>query len=174
MREEKKYLVAELVEHLNKSDYMFLVAFDRLNVADVAVLRKKLREMGAEYHVVKNSILRLAVLEKSLPEFAADALRSATAIVVGGSDPSGVAKAICEFAGEREWADKLRMKSGILDGRQFDGDGLVALSKLPPIGALRAQFLALLQAAPKNFLFVCSAAAQSFLRLLVAYGKGNS
>jgi large subunit ribosomal protein L10 len=172
MRAEKKFLVAEAGEHLSKSSYVFLAGFDRLTVADVAVLRKRLGEKRAEYHVVKNSILQLAARERTLPEFAAAALRGATAIIVGGDDPSGVAKVLHQFAGEKEREDRLRLKCGVLDGRSLSAGDLLELSKLPTLGELRAQFLSLLQAPARNFLFVCNAVPQSFLRVLLAHAEG--
>jgi large subunit ribosomal protein L10 len=171
MREEKKYLVAEAAEYIGKSNYVFLAGFDRLSVADVAVLRKRLREKGAEYHVVKNSLLRLAMLEKNLPEFAAEALSGATAIVVGGDDPSAVAKVLHEFANDKEHEDKLSMKSGALDGRLLSAEDMVELSKLPTLSELRARLLSVLEAAARNFLFVCNAVPQGFLRVLAAHAE---
>ena len=171
MREEKKHLVAEVVGHLEKSDYVFLAGFNRLTVADVAVLRKRLRGKGAEYHVVKNSMLRLAAREKSLPEFAAEALSGATAIIVGGDDPSAVAKVLHEFSKDKEHEDKLSMRSGALDGRLLSVADMVALSKLPTLSELRAQLLSLMEAAPRNFLFVCNAVPQGFLRVLAAHAE---
>jgi large subunit ribosomal protein L10 len=171
MREEKKYLVAETVEHLGKSSYVFLARFNRLTVADVAILRKLLRKKGAEYHVVKNSLLRLAALEKKLPEFSAETLSGATAIVVGGEDPSGVAKVLHEFTKDKEREDRLSMKSGSLEGRLLSADDVVALSKLPTLSELRARLLSLMEAAARNFLFVCNAVPQGFLRVLAAHAE---
>ncbi|MDR0340469.1 MAG: 50S ribosomal protein L10, partial [Puniceicoccales bacterium] len=74
MRDEKKFLVREASKWMAGSNYVLLAAFDRLTVADVAVLRKRLKEKGAAYHVVKNSVLRLAARERDLPDFATEVL----------------------------------------------------------------------------------------------------
>ena len=60
MRVEKKYLIEEVAGHLRKSDYVILTNFDRMTVADVAELRSRLTAHKAEFHVVKNSSLRVA------------------------------------------------------------------------------------------------------------------
>ncbi|MDR2664613.1 MAG: 50S ribosomal protein L10 [Puniceicoccales bacterium] len=172
MREEKKILVRETFDRLAGSCYVFLVAFDRLTVADVAVLRKRLKEKSAEYHVTKNPIFRLAAIERGLPEFAADALRGATAIVTGGDDPSGIAKVLQEFAEDKEREDRLKLKCGVLDGRPLSAEDLVGLAKLPPLAELRARLLSLLQAPARNFLFVCNAVPQGLLRVLLAHAEG--
>ena len=60
MRAEKKYLIDEVETHLKKSDYVILANFTGVTVADAADLRAKLSVEKAEYHVVKNSSLRVA------------------------------------------------------------------------------------------------------------------
>jgi large subunit ribosomal protein L10 len=171
MREEKKSLVSEAVGHLAKSRYFYVAGFDRLTVADVADLRKLLRETRAEYHVVKNAILERALRESQQPELAPEVLRGATAIVVGGEEPSAVAKILDAFSREKGREDRLSLKCGVLEGRILGAADVVALSKLPSLGELRSQFLSLLQAPARNFLLLCNAGPQGFLRLLAAYAE---
>lgn len=49
MRAEKKYLIDEVSGHLKKSDYVILTNFTKINVADVAELRKRLSPEKAEF-----------------------------------------------------------------------------------------------------------------------------
>ncbi|MDR1457056.1 MAG: 50S ribosomal protein L10 [Puniceicoccales bacterium] len=171
MREEKKFLTKEVREHIEKSDYLYVAGFDRLTVENVTELRKALRDESAEYHVVKNSILQLAAREAELPEIEPGVLRGTTAIVSGGKNPSGVAKALNAFISDPEKDGKLFVKWGRLGMRVLCPADIMALSKLPSLDVLRAQMLSLLQAALQQFLAVCNAAAQSFVRLLNAYGE---
>jgi large subunit ribosomal protein L10 len=96
MRAEKQYLVAEVETHLKKSDYVILTNFTGVTVSDVAELRAELVKENAEFHVVKNSSLRVAAKAMGLPEFEA-ALAGPTAIVVGGENTAGVAKILKQF-----------------------------------------------------------------------------
>jgi large subunit ribosomal protein L10 len=171
MRKEKKSLVNEVGGHLAKSNYCYVAKFDRLTVGNVAALRKLLREWRAEYHVVKNSVLDHALKEGGFPEFAGDVLRGATAIIVGGQEPTTVAKILNDFAAEKENEGKLALKGGILDRKVLMADEVVILSKLPPLAGLHAQFLSVLQTPARNLLFVFQAAVQSFMRILVAKSK---
>ena len=91
MRPEKKYLVEEVGEHLKKSDYVYLANYERITVDETAQLRASLAEHNAEFHVVKNSIFGVAAGERELPDVS-EHLKGPTAIVVGGDNPSGVAK----------------------------------------------------------------------------------
>ena len=61
--EEKKALVASLVEKIKNSPAGVLVDYKGINVEDDTKLRRELREAGVEYAVVKNTMLRFAAKE---------------------------------------------------------------------------------------------------------------
>ena len=140
MRAEKKFIIAEVESHLKKSDYVILTNFTKITVADVAELRSRLAPEKAEFHVVKNSSFRVAAKALGLPEVDAS-LAGQTAVVVGGRNPAGVAKAIKKFVEEKQ---KLEVKVGILDKKVFSAAELSKLADLPSFETLRAQFLGLL------------------------------
>ena len=85
MRPEKKYLVREAGEHLEKSDYVFLADYSGITVDETSELRAGLAVCGAEFHVVKNSALKVAAAERNLLGFD-EFLTGPTAIVTGGDD----------------------------------------------------------------------------------------
>ena len=61
--EQKKQVVAELVEKLQSSVTGVVVDYKGISVADDTKLRKELREAGVDYAVVKNTLLRLATAQ---------------------------------------------------------------------------------------------------------------
>lgn len=164
MRPEKKYLVEEVNTHLEKSDYVYLTNYERITVDEIADLRAKLEPFGAEFHVVKNSIFSVAAAAKELPDLS-EHLKGQTAIVVGGADPSGVAKAVSEFFKKKE---KVDLKGGILNERELSRDEIIALSKLPGIESLRAQLLGLLSQPATGFVRVINAVPQGLVNVLQA------
>ena len=93
MRPEKVYLVKEAADYLTRSEYVFLTDYQGINVEETTELRNKLAERGAEFHVVKNSSLKLAAKENNLPDLS-EHLTGHTAIVIGGDDASSVAKVL--------------------------------------------------------------------------------
>ena len=101
MRAEKQYLISEVDTHLKKSDYVILANFTKVTVADVAELRKRLDAEKAEFHVVKNSSLRVAAKALGLPEFES-ALIGPTAVIVGGKNSAGVAKILKQFFKDKQ------------------------------------------------------------------------
>jgi large subunit ribosomal protein L10 len=164
MRPEKKYLVEEVNTHLEKSEYVYLTNYERITVDEIADLRAKLEPYGAEFHVVKNSIFSVAAAAKDLPDLS-EHLKGQTAIVVGGADPSGVAKAVSEFFKKKE---KVDLKGGILNERELSRDEIIALSKLPGIESLRAQLLGLLSQPATGFVRVINAVPQGLVNVLQA------
>ncbi|MEO7599598.1 MAG: 50S ribosomal protein L10 [Opitutus sp.] len=137
MRAEKNYLIAEVETHLKKSDYVILANFTKVTVADVAELRSRLAVENAEFHVVKNSSLRVAGKALGLPEFE-DALAGPTAVVVGGKNSAGVAKILKKFFDEKQ---KLEIKIGVMEKKLVSASDLAKIAALPSFEALRSQLL---------------------------------
>jgi large subunit ribosomal protein L10 len=140
MRAEKKYLISEVDTHLKKSDYVILANFTKVTVADVAELRKRLDAEKAEFHVVKNSSLRVAAKALGLPEFES-ALIGPTAVIVGGKNSAGVAKILKQFFKDKQ---KLEIKVGVMDKKIVSAADLSKIADLPSFEALRSQLLGLL------------------------------
>ncbi len=156
MRAEKNYLIAEVESHLKKSDYVILANFTKVTVADVADLRKNLAVENAEFHVVKNSSLRVAAKALGLPEFEA-ALAGPTAVVVGGKNSAGVAKILKKFFQDKQ---KLEVKIGVLDKKLVTAADLSKIADLPPFAALRSQLLGLLTQNAATFVRLLDAKVQ--------------
>ena len=157
MRAEKKYIVQEAESHLKKSDYVILANYSTVTVAETAELRKELRAENAEFHVVKNSALRVAAKQLGLPEFEDSAYVGPTAILVGGDNPAGVAKILKKFFEDKK---KLEIKVGIMDSKVVSAQELMVLASLPGFKELRAQFLSLLKASASAFVRVLDAKAK--------------
>ena len=164
MRPEKQYLVDEANTHLEKSDYVYLTNYERITVEEIAELRSQLSEHNAEFHVVKNSIFGVAAAAKNLPDLG-EHLNGQTAIIVGGDNPSGVAKLIGEFFKKK---DKVEMKAGILNERALTKEEIEALAKLPGLEVLRAQLLSLLLQPATGFVRVINAVPQGLVNVLQA------
>ncbi len=153
MRAEKQYLISEVDTHLKKSDYVILTNFSKVTVADTAELRKRLTAEKAEFHVVKNSSLRVAAKALGLPEFES-ALIGPTAVIVGVKNSAGVAKILKKFFEDKQ---KLEIKVGVIDKKLITAADLAKIADLPPFDALRSQFLGLLKSNAAAFVRVLDA-----------------
>ena len=169
MRTEKKYLVEEVATRLKESEYLFLANYYRITVAETAELRGQLAEQGAEFHVVKNTILQQAVKELDLPELD-EMLDGPIAIVSGGDNPSEVAKVLKKFHKSK---NKVEVRGGTLGERLLTADEVDELSKLPSLDALRSQLVGLLNTPATQFVGVINAVPQSVVMVLQAYADKN-
>ena len=63
MRAEKQLLTKEYVTRLNASPFFIVVNYRGLKVSHLTELRQRLKKVGAEIHIVKNSIFQIAAKE---------------------------------------------------------------------------------------------------------------
>jgi large subunit ribosomal protein L10 len=164
MRAEKQYLIAEVETHLKKSDYVILANFTGASVGDLADLRTKLAVEKAEFHVIKNSSLRVAAQALGLPNIDV-ALTGPTAVVVGGRNSPGVAKILRQFFKDKQ---KIEVKAGVLGKTLITSAQVSALADLPPLESLRAQLLGLLNQPAGAFVRVINATPQALVNVLQA------
>jgi large subunit ribosomal protein L10 len=170
MRAEKQYLIDEVQTHLKKSDYVILTNFTGASVADLADLRTKLAGEKAEFHVVKNSSLRVAVKAMGLPEVDT-LLTGPTAVVVGGKNSAGVAKILRQFFKEKQ---KIQVKAGVLSKKLITAKQVEMLAEMPPLEVLRAQFLGLLNQPAGSFVRIINAVPQGLVNVLSAKAKAGA
>ena len=167
IRPEKATKVAELKELLTSSKCAILVDFCGLTVAQDTVLRRKMREAGVNYSVVKNTLLRIAAEEAGI-EGLEPVLEHNTAIAVAPEDPVAVAKIICDFAKENK---ALKVKIGVLDGKVIGAEEIKALAELPPKEVLIAKMLGSMNAPISGFVNVLQGTIRNVVYALEAVRK---
>src|SRR5580704_18717186 len=126
MRAEKQYISSEYVARLNASPYFIVVDYRGLKVGPITELRKRLNKAGAEMHVVKNSLFRLAVKEAGVAELNGS-LAGQVAVITGQRDISSAAKVVKTFNAE---FDKLKIHFGYLNNNRLESSDLIALADL--------------------------------------------
>lgn len=109
--------------------------FRGLTVAEMTTLRKKLREVDAEFRVVKNTLMRLAAKDTGFGRLN-EHFSGPTAVALTHGDPVALAKAMKEFAGGSQ---KIRLKAGFFDGRVLGVKEVETLAEVPPREALLAR-----------------------------------
>ena len=135
-RPEKVEAVAELKELL-ASNVLILTDFQGLNVKGISDLRRKLRETGSGYRVVKNTLFTLAAADTPARPLT-EGLAGPTAIVYTDQDPVAAAKALQDFA---KAAKTLKVKSGMIDGRIYGPEQIATLASIPSTPQLHAMLV---------------------------------
>lgn len=136
-RQVKSQKVDEIKEKISKAESIVLVDYRGLNVAELTELRSKYREVGVEYKVYKNTMMRFAFSDSGYEEFN-EHLKGPNAIAFGYEDPIQAAKITSEFAKDNE---KLEIKVGIVDGKIIGLDAIKELASLPSREELIGQVL---------------------------------
>jgi large subunit ribosomal protein L10 len=164
MRAEKQILTKEYIARLNASPFFIVVNYRGLKVAHLTELRKRLHKAGAEIHVVKNSIFRIAAKEAGIGEFTIE-LTGQLAVVTGQKDISAAAKTARNFGAE---FDKLKVQFGYLDNKHLEAAAILALADLPSLDVLRATLLGLLNAPATKLVVLLNTPASQLARVVKA------
>ena len=167
MRPEKQFLTKEYLTRLNASPFFIIVDYKGLKVGHLTELRKRLTKAGAEVHIVKNSIFRLAAKEAGVADLNG-ALAGQLAVVTGQRDISTAAKVVKTFGSE---FDRLKIHFGYLNNERLEQASILTLADLPSLEVLRAQFLGVLNAPASKFVRLLNTPASQLARVLQARQK---
>lgn len=164
MRAAKSSLSQEYLVRLNASPFFILVDYRGLKVGHFQELRQRLRQTGAEVHVIKNSAFRLAANQAGLADLTG-ALAGQLAVVTGSRDVSAAAKVLKTFQAEFE---RPRLQFGYLGNRRLEKADLQTLADLPSLEVLRGKLLGVLQTPASQLVRLLHTPAQQLARVLQA------
>jgi large subunit ribosomal protein L10 len=151
MRAEKQNLTKEYLARLNASPFFIVVNYKGLKVGHMTELRKRLNKAGAEIHVVKNSIFRIAAKEAGVGDLNGT-LAGSLAVVTGQRDISTAAKVVKTFGAE---LDRLKVQVWLSEQPAPGTAEIMMLADLPSMEVLRAKLLGVFNA-PASKLVGCS------------------
>ena len=164
MRPEKQYLTKEYVARLNASPFFIVVNYKGLKVGQLTELRKRLGKAGAEIHIVKNSVFRIAAKEAGVGELNG-ALGGQLAVVTGKRDISTAAKVVKTFGTE---LDRLKVQFGYLNNQRLEQAEIMMLADLPSLEVLRAKLLGLFSTPASQLVRLLNTPASQMARVLQA------
>ncbi len=166
---EKQAVVAELKEKLSNTKGAVLTNYRGLTVAQDTKLRRTFREAGVEYHVIKNTMTRIAANELGIQGLDTY-LEGPTAIALSYTDPVAPAKVISNFVKENK-LQALEVKAGLVEGKVIDANGVKALASLPPKEVLIAKMLGSMQSPIAGLVNVLQGSIRNLVYALEAVRK---
>lgn len=167
-RETKAKDLAALTESLQNSTSAMVVSFTKLTVSKDQEFRNSLREAGAKYQVVKNTLARIAVKGTDF-EQATDAFKGVTAIAWTENDPVVLSKAISKFM--KDNADIYTFKTGVVDGKLVDLAQLTTIANLPSKEELISKLLYVLNAQAQRIVTVINAVPRDLAVVIKQIGE---
>lgn len=134
---ERQQMVETLTAAFKGSPNIYVTDFAGLNVAKITDLRRKLRQAGARYVVVKNTLAQRALAANKVAGLD-DYLAGPTGLVLAGNDPLPAAKVLGQFAKEHQ---KPSVRMGLVDGKTVDAAFIKRLGELPSKQELLGQLV---------------------------------
>ena len=164
---QKETMLAQYVEWVRKSQAVVLVEYSGLKMSNLDAIRVKVREAGGEFHIVKNTLAKLA-LEKAGFEVPADFAEKSTAIGFAFSDPAGFTKALTEAT---KGMEAVKIKGGFMGSVTLNSAQVKALASLPPLPVMRAQLLGILQAPASKLVRTLAEPGRQVASVVKAYSE---
>lgn len=159
-----------LTEQLSSSKSAMIVSFNKLTVNKDQEFRHQLREVGAQYQVVKNTIARLAV--KGTPyEDASAYFKGVTGIVWTENDSVVLSKTVSKFI--KDNADFYTFKAGIVDGKVVNLAQVQAIASLPSKEVLISQLLYVINAQAQRIVSVINAVPRNLAIVIKQIGDAK-
>jgi len=141
-KQQKVSILAQYQEWLGKSQAVILVEYTGVTMKELESIRAKARDAGGEFHVVKNTLVKLALIEAGL-DVPADYLEKSTAAGFAYGDIAAFTKALTDVAKNM---DAVKVKGGIMGSEVLSSAQVKALADLPPLPVVRSQLLGVFNA----------------------------
>jgi large subunit ribosomal protein L10 len=165
--QEKEAVVNEIKQKFATSKTVVLADYRGLNVAEVTELRKKMREAGIDYKVLKNTMTSRAAKAANIDGLD-QYLSGPIALAFSYNDYIAPAKIMAEFAKSHK---KLELKAGVLDGKVIDIESVKNLAELPSREVLLGKVVGMLQAPIRGLVTVLAGPLRGFACAIEAIRK---
>ncbi len=170
-RERKQTDLDAITEQLNNSKSAMIVGFSKLTVNKDQEFRNQLRDAGAEYQVVKNTLARIAI--KGTPyEGASEYLKGVTGIAWTENDAVVLSKTVSKFV--KDNADIYTFKAGIVEGRVVDLKQVEAIASLPSKEELISKLMFVINAQAQRIVTVINAVPRNLAVVIKQIGEGKT
>jgi large subunit ribosomal protein L10 len=163
-RNEKRQVVEDFTKRVQGFQAAVLTHYRGLNVEQINALRRRLREEKISYHVVKNTMMKLAAKGTDLEKLT-DYFKGPTAIAISYDDPVSLAKILSEFV---KTQPQLEIKIGLVQGRVTPPDEIKALATMPSREVLLAQILGGIQIPGQELAGVISSGLRQIVGVIQA------
>jgi len=164
-RAKKEELLSQYKEKIANASAIVFTHYRGSSVKQQRSLRAKLKDVGAEYLIVKNSILGIAL--KEVRGIDADALTSGpNGVVFVGED---IAKGVTAL---KDWikAEKIiEITGAVLESSILNAESADKLSDLPTKEQVRAQLLGMLVSPASSLARIINAPAGGLARVINAH-----
>lgn len=140
-KSQKTDMVAGYAQGLAEAPNAFILSYKGITVPQVTELRAKIRQSGASYQVVKNTLVRRAIEGKALGGIK-EVFEGPIAVVYTQDNVVELAKVLTEFA---KTTPVLEFKGGVVEGQPVAAEQIKDIAELPSREELLTKLVFLLQ-----------------------------
>jgi large subunit ribosomal protein L10 len=170
-RERKQEDLNAITEQLNNSKSAMIVSFNKLTVTKDQEFRNHLRDAGAQFQVVKNTLARIAV--KGTPyEEASEHFKGVTGIAWTQNDAVVLSKTVSKFV--KDNADIYTFKAGIVEGKVVNLKQVEAIASLPSKEELISKLMFVINAQAQRIVTVINAVPRNLAVVVKLIGEGKT
>ncbi|BCX13812.1 MAG: 50S ribosomal protein L10 [Candidatus Dojkabacteria bacterium] len=166
-KNQKKEIIDYYTEKLQNAECIVVVKPERLTPNEVNNFRKKLYDFGGSFHVVKNTLFKIALKNAKLPEI--DGLDNGmNAVMFTTEDYVNASKALKAFIEEtkEEKDPRVKIVKGILNGELLEKDMVEQLADIPTVQGSVAMILGILDQAVAGVANVLQNSVQSYVSII--------
>ncbi len=169
-RAGKEELVSQFSNVFTDKAMIVVTHYSGLSVEQLTRLRGDMAEVGGNFKITKNRIVKLA-LEGTSAQPISDLFSGPTAIAYS-DDPAGMPKILANFAKENE---NLIILGGMMGEEVLDANGIKILASLPSLDELRGKIIGVLSAPAGKLAAIMQAPAGKVARVVGAHAsKGDN
>lgn len=165
-KEEKKALVEQYESWLKDSHALFVMSYSKMNMASIDTVRAAAREIGGEVHVVKNTLMKLALKNASYVD--SELFSESSIVGFAFEDVPGLAKVLNKTIKDDAF---FALKGGYLEKELINAKQVVMLAELPSREQVRAQLLALINTPATKLVRTITEPARGLAAVLKAYSE---
>jgi large subunit ribosomal protein L10 len=167
-REQKQKDLEALAQQFQAASTAMFVGFKKMTVPKDQELRNRLREAGAEYTVVKNTLARRAAEGTPFAQ-AAEHFKGVTAVALGQGDAVTLSKAVSKFA--KDNPEVFTFKAGVVEGKVVALRDVEAIASLPPKEELISKIMFLINCQATRLVTVLSAVPRNLAIVIKQIGE---
>lgn len=169
-RAQKQAFTEDFRSEAENAGALYLTDFTGLDVKLMTLLRRRIRESGGRYRVVKNRLARRAFDDLDISGLEAH-LSGPTGIVFGATDAVEPARVLVDFAKKND--HRPAFKVGVIEGKLIGEEQFLKVATLPARDVLMAQVAGALEGPMAALVGALEGKLQEFVGLLDALREKN-
>lgn len=165
-KEHKNKLVAQYADWFSKSQAVYALSYAKMSMKEIDILRAKVRDAGGELHIVKNTLMKLALDEIGIGN--SDVFEGLTIVGFAFNDAPTLAKTLSDATAKSEI---FAIKGGYLGTAAISAQQVKALADLPTLPVMRATLLGTINAPASKLVRTIAEPARGLAAVIKAYSE---